>query len=120
MALFEMIPDTRFIKLIFDDMELDVIRAACASASEREHGLMDETADAGIEQYAGHAKKAGESDMADMLVSLFKPGREILIEREDIEPVIECLKIYGESLQQEDAMATKGVIEKIRRCCRSA
>jgi hypothetical protein len=118
MSLFEMTAGTRYGRIVFDADELVVLQAACAFVSSKEHDLMDKTANAGIEQYAVHLKKAGDSDMADVLVSLFKPGQEVLIEREDLEPVLECLRTYGESLPQEHAMAAKNVIEKIERCCR--
>jgi hypothetical protein len=119
MSLFEMAADTRYRKVAFDDGELDVLRAACASASVREHNLMEEASDAGIEQYAVHAKRAGESGMADVLVTLFKPGQEILIEPEDLEPVLACLIAYGQSAPKEHVSDLKSAMEKIERCCRS-
>jgi hypothetical protein len=108
---------TRYLRVVFDASELDVIRAACASVSAKEQGLIDDMADADLEQFALQAKRAFESDMAHKLVSLFKAGQEILIEPEDLAPIMETLKIYRPGAQDEHALALQGAIEKIERCC---
>jgi hypothetical protein len=118
MSLFEMTTGARYVKVIFNANELNVIRTACASVSANEHEKMNNLADADLEQAADMAKRASDSRMADRLVSFFKAGQKILIEREDLEPVLECLRTYGQSAPQEHAGATKGVIEKIERDCR--
>ncbi|OPY28081.1 MAG: hypothetical protein A4E28_01720 [Methanocella sp. PtaU1.Bin125] len=116
MSLFEMAAGSRYIKLSFNARELGVIRAACASVSEKEHERMGGMTSAGLEQAARQAKRATDSAMADRLVMLFRPGQEILIEREDLEPVLDCLKAYEDGIREEQAVQLRLVRDKIERC----
>jgi len=118
MSLFEMAAGSRFVKLSFDALELGVIRAACASVSEKEYECLGGMTPAELDQAARQAKKAIDSDMVESLVMLFKPGQDILIEREDMEPVLESIKTYGDSVSEEYAGALQSAREKIERCFR--
>jgi hypothetical protein len=115
MSLFDMAVGTRYGRVSFDAHELRVIRIACESVSTREHDLMDDAAGTSIEQYAQQVKKANESEMTVKLVTLFKPDEEILIEREDMEPVLESLKTYQRSVPEEHAHALQSALEKMER-----
>jgi hypothetical protein len=119
MSLFEMTAGKRYVKVTFDDNELNVIRKACTFASASELEKLNDMAHNDLERAACTAKRACESDMAGGLASLFKPGQEILVEREDIEPVLECLRTYGPSVPKEQSKAMKSAMEKIERSCRS-
>ncbi|MGA9140976.1 MAG: hypothetical protein WBZ29_12175 [Methanocella sp.] len=116
MSLFEMTSGSRYVKLVFDAHELSVIRAACASVSDEEHDKLGGMTTAELEQAASQARKATESEVAGRLVMLFKPGQEILIEREDLEPVLACVETYGQSVPKEHTEALNSAREKIRRC----
>jgi DNA-binding protein YbaB len=118
MSLFEMTAGSRYVKLVFDARELSVLRAACTSVTEKEHDKLDDMTAAGLEQAARQARKATDSDMAGRLVELFRPGQEILIEKEDLEPVLESLKIYKNSAPEEQAGALQSALEKIEQHCR--
>jgi hypothetical protein len=118
MSLFEMDAGSRYVKLSFDALEIGVIRAACASVSEKEYERLDGMNSAELDQAARQAKKATDSDMAGRLVMLFKPGQEILIEPEDLGPVLESIKTYGDSVSEEYAGALLSAREKIERCFR--
>lgn len=118
MSLFEMAAGTRFVKLSFDAVELGVIRAACASVSEKEYERLDSMNLAELDQAARQARKATDSDIAGKLVMLFRPGQEILIEREDLAPILESLKAYEDSATEEYAGALLSAREKIECCFR--
>jgi hypothetical protein len=113
MSLFANAAGSRYGKVVFDEKELSMIRIACASVSAKDQDLMDDAAGAGLEEYALQAKKAFESDMAHKLVSLFKAGQEIIIEPEDLAPVLESLKNGKFSLPEEHTAALKSAIAKI-------
>jgi len=108
---------TRYVKVTFDADELNVIRTACATVSGREHDKSDAMAGSGLERAARQARKASDAEMTDKLVSLFRAGEEVLIECEDLAPVLESLKAYEPDVSDEQAGAFKRAREKIRRCC---
>ena len=117
MSLFELAADSRYVKVVFDAAELNVIRTASAFVSAKEREKMFTMTDAGLEEAARQAKKASDSEMTDQLVSLFRASEEILIEREDLAPVLERLKAYESQVPAEQAEAFRSAFEKITRCC---
>jgi hypothetical protein len=114
MSLFEMTAGSRYVKVVFDSRELDAIRAACSSASEKEYDRISDMTAAELEQAARQAWKATEFDIAGKLVEMFRPGQAILIEREDLAPVLASLEAYEPDVPEEHAAALKSALEKIR------
>jgi hypothetical protein len=114
MSMSEMPAGRRYVKLIFNEEEINVIKIACNSVALRERYLMmKDAAEADLETAASQARKASDSNMAEGLVSLFKAGQEIMIEPEDLAIVLDSLKAYGRSAPEENALVLKSVIEKI-------
>lgn len=113
MSMFELASGSRYVKVVFDSRELGAIKAACAFVSAKEHDKLGGMTAAELEQAARQAKKASEYEMADRLVSLFRPGQEILVEQEDLEPVLDSLKAYSGSAPEEHAQALKSALKKI-------
>lgn len=81
-----------YYSVSFDQEELKLIRIACAAVAAREQSAVDEAAGAGLSEYAEQVKKANMAIVAGNLIALFKPGQEILIEREDLEPLAEVIR----------------------------
>jgi hypothetical protein len=108
-----------YLKIKFDDEEISVIQAACTAVSLRERYLMMRVAaNTDLETAAALAKKASNSEMAEGLASMFKPGQEILIEPEDLAVVLESLKAYGPTAPEEHSQIVKKLIEKMERYCK--
>jgi hypothetical protein len=118
MALFDLTAERLYVRVAFDTSEISLIRAACATVSEKAHRQMDNIADLDLEHAARRAKEASESEMADQLASLFKADREILIVCEDLTLVLASLKAYEPDAPKEHRAALQSVLGKIGRSCR--
>jgi hypothetical protein len=119
MSMSELPAGPDYIKVIFNDEEISVIRAACTAVALRERYLMmEDAAHADLETAANQAEKASDAEMAEGLASMFKADQEILIRPEDLALVMESLKAYGRSAPEEHVLAAKNLIEKIESSCR--
>ncbi|HEY3273024.1 MAG TPA: hypothetical protein VGJ92_04635 [Methanocella sp.] len=119
MSSFEIPASRHYLKMKFDDEEISVIQTACTAVALRERYLMMRVAaNTDLETAAGLAKKASDSEMAEGLASMFKPGQEILIEPEDLAVVLESLKAYGLTAPEEHSPIVKRLIEKMGRYCK--
>lgn len=103
----------RYLKIRFDARELAVIRIACAALEASEESQLDRAAGEGITKYASQVVKANESEIADRMVSLFRPDEDILIEREDLELVRESLQYYSRIEPEKHAELLASILRKI-------
>jgi hypothetical protein len=117
MALFDLTAERRYVRVAFDNREINPIRAACAAVTEKAHRQMDNIADQSLEQAASRAKEASDSEMAEGLASMFKADQEILIVCEDLALVLASPKAYEPDVPDENAAALQSVLEKIGRSC---
>ncbi len=95
-----------YYSVSFDREELRVIRIACAAVAAREQSAVDEAAGAGLNEYAEQVKMANLAVVAGNLAALFKPGQEILIEREDLEPLAEVIRKGCDTMPGEEEAAS--------------
>lgn len=100
-----------YCSVSFDQEELKVIRIACAAVAAREQSAVGEAIGAGLIEYAEQVKKANMAIVAGNLAALFKPGQEILIEREDLEPLAEVIRKGCDTMpgEEESAILRRGL-----------
>ena len=100
-----------YCSVSFDQEELRVIRIACAAIAAREQSAADEATEAGPEEYADLVKKVNMAVVAGNLAELFKPGQDILIEREDLEPLAEVIRKGCDVMpgEEESAILHRGL-----------
>jgi hypothetical protein len=114
MTMFSVSP--AFYSVSFDQEELKVIRIACAAVAAREQSAVDEAAGAGLDEYAEQVKKTNRAIVAGNLASLFKPGQEILIEKEDLEPLAEVIRKGSDDTPEEEAAVLRRALKKVEAC----
>ncbi|WP_048198146.1 hypothetical protein [Methanocella arvoryzae] len=102
-----------YCSVTFDQEELRVIRIACAVVAAREQSAADEATEAGPEEYADLVKKANTAVVAGNLAALFKPGQEILIEREDLEPLAEVIRKGSDCISGEEELILRRGLARI-------
>jgi hypothetical protein len=81
-----------FHKVSFDADELDAIRRACNAQSGQEDRMLDEAAGGSLEGVVVQESRADDMLLLKSTVAIFKPGQTILITREDLAAIKNCLK----------------------------
>ena len=107
-------PNPIYRSVSFDHEELSALRKACAEMVAQDCAAVDEAAGASLEEYLELTGKMNATLMAGGIAALFKPGQEILIEKEDLEMVIAILREHSKSAA-EDSPAHRA-IERIELC----
>lgn len=115
--------DRAFRSVAFDEEELEAVRTACTAVAGREQAALDQAlekaAEKSFEEYSGQVKKTNEAIVTGSLVALFKPGQEVLIEKEDLEPVLAVLREHREKGPEEaQCSSLDRAIGRIEQCLR--
>lgn len=108
-------PNPIYRSITFDPEELEVIRIACAAVATRDQAATEKAVAASLEEYESLIRKLNGTVVAGSLAALFKPGQEILIEREDLEPVAAVLREHRNSAGKEHLAALDRAIARIER-----
>jgi len=103
-------------RITFDEDELKAIMLACKETAAWDQSSLDEAAGADEETYLWQVRKTNRTIVASDLVSFFKPGQEILIEREDLGPVHEVVLRYCDAAPETRGEALDRALDKIDRC----
>jgi hypothetical protein len=102
-----------FHKISFDADELDVLRSACACRSGHEERLFDETAGGSIESIVAQEWRTDDMLLIKSTVAIFKPGQTILITKEDLCLMRDCLQGYKAEAEKEHSVPIDSAIKKI-------
>ncbi|HMK47367.1 MAG TPA: hypothetical protein VK436_12145 [Methanocella sp.] len=113
MSVYSQSPEYR--KIMFDENELKAIIRACEEMAAQDRASLDETTDADAEAYLSQVRKTNQTIAASDLVSFFKPGQEILIEREDLEPIHKVVLRYYDDSLEASGEALERALNKIGR-----
>lgn len=103
-----------FYKIVFDADELEAVRHACDDCSRREDRRLDEATGGSLEGVVLQEGRADDMLLLKGTVAIFRAGQAILITREDLEAIGNCIKT---DVPSEPA---KSVIKKIEAALASA
>lgn len=108
---FIVMPD--FHKISFDAGELNALRSACAVRSEHEERLFEESAAGPIEGIVMQESRTDDMLLIKSTVAIFKPGQIILITKEDLRLMRDCLTDYRSETPAEQTASVENALKKI-------